>query len=204
MTEPRLSNYLTDDEWDALLYLVYGPLGEEHEGNLGQTMDAGIQEMLELGYVFEHLDEAGEPDIEKGESDSINWMKVQIFTGNPHHLDPLEHAAGGRAFIKQNTPELLHDTDDEFEEGIATARDKMAELVEKQRKDIARMQKGWVQIPIPEGVVNRELVEERIYRNGQLCGVVQEVEDDMAWAIIDHQAFLEAGEGDIVFGLVQA
>jgi hypothetical protein len=204
MTEPILSNYLSDDEWDALLYLFYGPLADEVEGNMGECFELGIARMMELGYVFEHLDEEGKPDEEKGEVESMNWAKLQIYTaGNPQHLDPLDHVQGGRDFLKEHAPDLLHDTDEEFAAHIEEAYTEMTHLVEEERKLMRRLRKGWVQVPIPDDVLNRQNLEgQRVYRSGRLVGTIQEIDDDIAWCQLDPFAWQEAGEGKIQFGLV--
>jgi hypothetical protein len=169
-----ISNYLSDDEWDALYYLSFGPLGDP-EGNLGLSMYNGVQALIEAGYEFEALDEEGEIPEDQEEVESINWMKLKMFTGNPHNLDPFEHLRGGREFVNEYACELLHDTDEEFEAEIQKARDEEARQIEEQRKLVDRVRRGLVGIPIPENVISRDLV-------------------GFAWD--------EAGEGEIVFGII--
>jgi hypothetical protein len=105
-----LSDYLTSKEWDACFYLSFG---KHSAPNFGASMHLTVDYFLSKGYRFEGLDEKGErvQQVENG----VNAPKVLIFMGNPYNLDVEKVVRSGREFVKERFPELLQETDEEFE-----------------------------------------------------------------------------------------
>ena len=88
--------------------------------SLGAGMDYCIKELLKHGYRFEGLDEFGDKDHQiHGTS---NPFKVCIYLGNPYNCDVLEILDNGRNFLKKYAPELVDETDEEWEEQQREAR----------------------------------------------------------------------------------
>jgi len=118
-----LSDYLTEDEWDACFYRMCGGAGN---GNLGDAMHDTINILLEKGHNFPGLDDSGSKL--KQILGTSNPYKVCIFLGNPHDVDVLEVLDNGRRWLKENYPDLVEETDDEWER-------EMKEVRELQSKD---------------------------------------------------------------------
>lgn len=112
-----LSDYLTDDEWDACFYASHGINQAE---NFGASMHKTIDKLLEKGYVFRGLDAQGN---KAQQIPSGNSVKVCIWLGNPYNVNVLEVIKNGRKFIKEHCPELLSETDEDFEQQIKEAED---------------------------------------------------------------------------------
>lgn len=109
-----LSDYLTGDEWDACWYFYCGK-----GGNFGESMHSTIDAMLAKGYRFRGLDERGAKDHQIS---SNNPSKVLIFLGNPHNVDIMALLENGRRFVKENAPDLLEETDEEWAEQLIAAK----------------------------------------------------------------------------------
>ncbi len=205
----RLSQFLTDDEWDALFYLAHGPLGDP-EGNLGTSMDNGIRALLEAGYEFAALTAEGKPNpsaqVLTGRPDagipSMNAHKLRMFSGNPHHLNPLDYIKGGRTFVKVVAPALLHDTDEEFAKALELVEEQLERMRQQELKIERRFRLGLLPLAIPEGIT--AAVGQGIYRAGQFVGIIQEVDEQTVWAKLDSAAWEQAGDGELVFGLERA
>ena len=112
-----LSDYLMGEEWDACFYTS---MGQHHTGNFGESMEKTIKYLLEKGYRFPGLDEAGSKRVQVG--NGVNAPKVCIFLGNPYKCDVLGILDNGRNFLKQNAPELVDETDEEWEQQQQEAR----------------------------------------------------------------------------------
>lgn len=77
-------------------------------------MHKTIDKLLESGYQFTGLDEHGHKKIRV--DSGINAPKILIFLGNPENCDVKEIVKNGREFIKKHCPDLINETDKEFEE----------------------------------------------------------------------------------------
>ena len=111
-----ISDYLTDEEWDACFYRMAGGAGE---GNLGAAIRDTIDKLLTVGYEFTGLDESGN---KAQQISSGNPSKVCMFIGNPHGVDPVALLESGRNFLKRVSPELVEETDEEWDKQMADAR----------------------------------------------------------------------------------
>lgn len=112
-----LSDYLTGDEWDACFYASLGP----HSGaNFGESMHKTIDALLAVGHDFPGLDDEGKKfqQVDGG----VNAPKVCMFIGNPHGCDPLGILDNGRRFLKEKLPDLVTETDAEWDEQMKVAR----------------------------------------------------------------------------------
>ena len=106
-----LSDYLTNDEWDACYYVAM----IAHRGeNFGDSMQQTITALLKNGYRFTGLDEYG-MKLEQVE-DGINAPKILIFLGNPNKIDTLPLLENGRRFLKLFAPALLAEPDELWDE----------------------------------------------------------------------------------------
>ena len=114
-----LSDYLTGDEWDGCFYASFG----QHQAeNLDASMHKTIQHLLQKGYSFTGLDGQGNKRVQVG--NGINAPKLVMFFGNSYKLDPGELLDNGRNFLKQHAPELVDETDQEWAEQMAKAKEK--------------------------------------------------------------------------------
>lgn len=111
-----LGDYLTGNEWDACFYASFG---KSAAGNFGDSMHKTIDKLLESGYRFSGLDENGNKltQVENG----INAPKIMLFMGMPEGIDVLGIIKNGRDFLKEHCPDLVAETDEEFEIAIADA-----------------------------------------------------------------------------------
>lgn len=106
-----LSDYLTDDEWDACFYAHLN-----HEAsNFGEVMHDTIDALLREGYTFQGLDEKGN---KLRQIHSKNPSKILIFLGNPENYDVLSVIKNGREFLKKHCNHLVAETDAEWEEKL--------------------------------------------------------------------------------------
>ena len=108
-----LSDYLTSDEWDACYYVHYGRMGEGVV-SLADSMHKTIDKLLEKGYKFSGLDEKGQKlqQVENG----INAEKlVGAMMGTMQLSEAIEIFGKGRAFLKEHCPEMVDETDEEWE-----------------------------------------------------------------------------------------
>jgi len=72
-----------------------------------------INALLAKGYVFSGLDEKG--NKKQQVCNGINAPKILIFLGNPDNIDVSVILNNGREFVKKNIPEVLGETDQEWE-----------------------------------------------------------------------------------------
>jgi hypothetical protein len=105
-----LSDYLSSDEWDACFYLS---VGKHMAANFGESMEKTIKELISRGYIFAGLDEFGN---KYRQIPSDNALKVLVLLGNPNNLDVNEIINNGRHFVKIHLPDLINETDEEWEE----------------------------------------------------------------------------------------
>lgn len=103
-----LSDYLTSDEWDACLYMMQR--GED--ANFGDAMHRTIQSLLSAGYQFAGLYADG--NKKQQIPGTNNGKKLCIFLGNPHNCDVAAILDNGRNFIKKHLPDLVGETDEEW------------------------------------------------------------------------------------------
>lgn len=108
-----LSDYLTSDEWDACFYTS---IGQHNLNDFGELMHKTIDKLIETGYKFEGLDEKGDRKIQI--PNTKNGEKLCMFLGNPYNIDPLKVADNGRNFLKTHCPELVNESDEEWEKII--------------------------------------------------------------------------------------
>jgi hypothetical protein len=104
-----LSSYLTSDEWDACFYASMGKCAGD---NFGDSMHKTIDALLKAGYTFSGLDSKGNRFSPVG--DIENAPKMSIFFGKLE-VDILAIYINGRNFLKIHCPELVGETDNEFE-----------------------------------------------------------------------------------------
>ena len=105
-----LSDYLTSDEWDACFYAnIHGGTS-----NFGESMRNTIAKLLKTRYKFPGLNEDGSKKVQV--ENGVNAPKVCIWLGNPYNCDVLEILQNGRNFLKQHCPELIGETDEEWDE----------------------------------------------------------------------------------------
>lgn len=102
-----LSDYLTNEEWDACYYVAM--IGHKGE-NFGDSMQQTIEALLANNYSFRGLDEHGMKLQQVG--DGVNAPKVLIFLGNPNKIDTLPILENGRSFLKQFAPALVVESDE--------------------------------------------------------------------------------------------
>lgn len=81
-----------------------------------------IDRLLSEGHSFPGLDENGDKFRQVGSG--INAPKVCIFLGNPDGCDILAILDNGRNFLKRECPGLVDETDEEWCEQLAAARNK--------------------------------------------------------------------------------
>ena len=114
-----LSDYLTNEEWDACFYAFVGP-GPKGQSwtDLGQCMHAVIDAAIAGGYSYDGLTSTGE---KKHQIPSDNPSKILIWLGNPHGVDILGVLRSGRTWIKAHLPDWLTETDEEWAEQCANA-----------------------------------------------------------------------------------
>ena len=108
------SDYLTDVEWDACFY-VYLKGGRD----FGAAIDFTVDYLLKQGYKFAGLDEYGN---KAHQIHSSNSSKVLIWLGNPHNCDVLEIIDNGRTFLKKYAPDLVDETDEDWEKEQVAAK----------------------------------------------------------------------------------
>lgn len=106
-----LSDYLTDDEWDACFYYFMYPT--KGFTDLGQAMRQVIENLLTEGYQFEGLDETGN---KKRQLPSGNPSKIMMFFDGAKPDQIIKLMSNGREFLKKNAPKLLLETDEEWTE----------------------------------------------------------------------------------------
>lgn len=116
-----LSNYLTDDEWDACFY---ASMGRSHAPDFGQSVHLTIESLLAVGYRFQGLDEKGQ---KKDQVPNNNGRKLLIWLGNPDKVDVVEIYTNGRNFLKKHCPDMVDETDEEFEKAMRKAREQRKE-----------------------------------------------------------------------------
>lgn len=121
-----LSDYLTDDEWDACFYASMG--GKAVSNDFGAAMHKTIRALLEIGYEFQGLDGDGN---KKQQLPSGNASKILIWLGNPHHVDILAILENGRNFLKKHRPDWVDETDEEWAKQMEDARKKQTEDKDK-------------------------------------------------------------------------
>lgn len=105
-----LSDYLTGDEWDACFYAM---LKKSAAPDFGTSMHMTIDALLAKGYVFSGLDEKGHKKQQV--CNGINASKIMIFFGDTDGIDVVGILNNGRQFVQKNIPELLGETDDEWQ-----------------------------------------------------------------------------------------
>lgn len=109
-----LSDYLTDSEWDACYYAF---AGQHRAPNLGESMRKTIDLLVSKGYQFSGLDSSGNKHVQVP---SNNAEKFCVAIGLKKELATAEFIMSifesGRTFLKQHAPELVDETDDEWEQ----------------------------------------------------------------------------------------
>lgn len=110
-----LSDYLSDDEWDACYYASFG---QHASSNFWESMYKTIEALSAAGYEFDGLYADG---TRKTQVSSRNPSKLLIFLGNPNGVDILGILDSGRAFLKKHLPSLVDETDEEWAEQLASA-----------------------------------------------------------------------------------
>ena len=117
-----LSDYLTDDEWDACFYANVGPGPDGRTfANFGDCMHAVIDAALATGYRYPGLTDSGE---KRSQLASANPLKICIWLGNPHDVYILGVLKSGREWMKTHLPAWVTETDEEWAEQIARAEAK--------------------------------------------------------------------------------
>lgn len=113
-----LSDYLSGDEWDACFYAFFG---KSQADNLGDSMRKTIEVLLASGYRFEGLDDRGYKSLQiEGTNNSQKFM--QAFFGEDNGIILSDVIKNGRSFMKNNCPELISETDEEFNIAIASLK----------------------------------------------------------------------------------
>lgn len=112
-----ISRYLTDGEWDGCFYLWQS---QTHH-SFSQVADKFINYLVQKNHVFQGLTEKGQPlkELHTTNADKIKFIKREPLYDDGR-VDIIE---SGRHFIKITCPELLMETDTEFEQKVSEARD---------------------------------------------------------------------------------
>jgi hypothetical protein len=106
-----LSDYLTGDEWDACFYAF---LGQHQTSDFGASMRLTIDALLANGYRFSGLDEYGNKVAQVARM--TNSRKIKVFFGNLSSDKVIKILDNGRSFLKTHLPNLVDETDEEWEE----------------------------------------------------------------------------------------
>ncbi|KKL13199.1 hypothetical protein LCGC14_2528160 [marine sediment metagenome] len=108
-----LGDYLTDAEWDACFYHCASV------GNLGTAMHEVIEKALAAGYRFSGLDEHGAKLQQLTSGNPDKFCFVMGLGEKRSKVEAMSRMMGifenGRRWLKEHLPELVTETDDEWE-----------------------------------------------------------------------------------------
>lgn len=113
-----LSDYLSGGEWDACFYASFGKSSAE---NFGDSMHKTINALLAFGYKFEGLDEFGHKKQQITGSGNPQKL-VRTFFGEENGISICGIIENGRSFLKTHCPDLISETDEQFNEAIAALK----------------------------------------------------------------------------------
>lgn len=110
-----ISNYLTNEEWNAAAYIFFNPnvnVDKTNFTDFDSAIKYMIRQLISNGYKFQGLDNEGN----SGEIvPSENTEKlVKLFFGGAEPQEVIEWMKDGRAFLKTNLPDVL-DSDTMFD-----------------------------------------------------------------------------------------
>lgn len=103
-----LSDYLTSDEWDGCFY-YYAGLGEL---DFGASIKELIPKLIAKGYRFTGFDKDGNKFAKIHNTGNAEKLVTAMFDNGK--ADLRKALISGREFIKKHAPELLTETDAEW------------------------------------------------------------------------------------------
>lgn len=104
-----ISDYLTSDEWDGCYYVFAG----HDKLNFMEVIRMVVPALYDKGYTMQGLDR--ECNRVQTVWSSNAHKLVAVMAGTQQHIDLRGALINGRNFIKQHLPELLKETDEQWE-----------------------------------------------------------------------------------------
>lgn len=110
-----MSDYLTNEEWNAIAYIFFNPnvnVDKTELNDFESTLNYMINRLIESGYKFQGIDDNGN-GVQVISSDNTEKL-VKLLFGVANLQEVIEWMKEGRAFLKTNLPDVL-DSDTMFD-----------------------------------------------------------------------------------------
>lgn len=107
-----LADYLTDDEWNACLYL-YASHSLSGIRDFNAALREAVPLMLRAGLSFKGLDAAGLEVAKVSSSNAEKFVRMFFYSKTDHAL-VMSWIGAGRAYLLSRCPSLVKETDEDW------------------------------------------------------------------------------------------